>query len=486
MIANPILPGFHPDPSWVRVNGAVYLTASTFGWLPGLPIYRSPDLAAWEALPAACGPSSGIDLLGCECDDGLYAPGLRHDGKRFLLTCTVVRRKTQQFRNFIMTSEDPAQGWHEPIWLPDDLGRIDPTPFIDSNGSVYVVLNDHPSTDRHYGAGREIRLWQLDPDHLQPIAGPWVLWHGHAVAASTPEAPRLFQRGDWYYLIIAEGGTGHHHAVTVARSRSVTGPYESCPGNPRLTHRHLGPNEPIQSVGHADLIEWEGQDWWSCVLAEFTGNSRNIIGRQTALCPVNWPRDDWPTFSPGIGKLKSRVDTPGTQQHWPDSGWLALRRQPADAASFHGEVINIAAGPSDWDDSRLQPALIGRRITDDSGTWQATCSGFGGIGLYTTNGAWVRIRRQNDTVRVESARKILSEVPVKSVTVHMRIVWTPEHTMIFVNEMKLCEVGSEVWSRPIFAGAVAVLFATELGSCEGTIHPDNIIGVDFTVNAKAT
>jgi xylan 1,4-beta-xylosidase len=376
VIVNPILPGFHPDPSAVRVEGWVYLVCSTFAWLPGLPVYRSRDLRNWEKLPPVFAAPGSLDLLGCACDDGLYAPGIRHDGHRFLVACTVVRRDLQRFRNFLCTSEDPSKGWSSPVWLPEDMGRIDPTPFVDDDGRVYLVLNDLPSTVDKRQYSRELRVWELDRDSLLPIGSPRVLWHGALIGAGTPEAPRLFKRGGWYYLLIAEGGTGDCHAVTMARSRSLTEPFIGCPANPLLTHRHLGPNEPIRCVGHADLFPWEGDDWWACCLAERRPGVRLRPGRETWLAPVHWPEGEWPVFAPGAGRLHECVQISGsgpeTSAAPPVAGWLALRSQPAQhGIAEDGDDLFLPARAATWDDRNAAPSLVGRRITTLSGHWTA-------------------------------------------------------------------------------------------------------------------
>lgn len=475
MIANPVLPGFHPDPSWVRIDGWTWCVTSTFAWLPGLPVYRSRDLATWEAMPPVLADPGVLDLAGCACDDGLYAPGIRHDGRRFLLACTLVQRQQQRFRNFLCTSEDPARGWSAPVWLPEGIGRIDPTPFVAPDGGLWLVLNDLPSTTANHGANREIRAWRLDPDSPQPVDGPHVLWHGALVGASTPEAPRLFFRDGWYWLLIAEGGTGGTHAVTMARSRELTGPYTGCPANPLLTHRHLGPRVDVQCVGHADLLEWDDGSWWGCCLAERQPDGRRVIGRETWITPVDWPAGSWPVFAPGSGRLPPRVPAPTATDAPaaptagdPVHGWLALRDWPQRLATVRSrESVRLAARAVAIDDRQAAPALLARRITAPTGGWTVELvpegDAIAGVLLYSTDGAWVRIALRAGQAVVEDAKgAVLASAPLP-LPARLRWRWSPTESVAELADgaawRTLATVATATWARPVFAGAVVAVSA---------------------------
>ncbi|TVR44921.1 MAG: hypothetical protein EA402_05610 [Planctomycetota bacterium] len=489
-VDNPALPGFHPDPSWVWHDGWIYLTASTFAWLPGLPVYRSRDLRQWQSLPPAIGPGPDLETTDWACDDGLYAPGLRHDGRRFILACTAVHRKSQHFRNFICTSEDPCQGWSQPVWLPEDLGRIDPTPFCDEDGSLYVVLNDLPTSANHHGATREIRCWQLDPESFQPCAGPWVLWHGALVGAATPEAPRLFRRDDWYYLLIAEGGTGDNHAVTMARSRQIQGPYEGCPANPLLTHRHLGRDEPIRCVGHADLLVTDEGSWWGCCLAERQPQRRRFIGRETWLFPVAWPAGEaWPCLCPDSGRLASSFsptlvseDRPLAQAALPaqtGAGWIALCDWPEHLASgLDGPEISLTARAVSIDAVGEKPSLLGRRISQDQGCWCGWLSASHpelrhGLILYWREGHWIGVELRDGCLRVRDGRGQEHCSISLDGEDYISLAWKGHRLSCDIGQGPddLCRIMSDVpldqHAAPLFAGAVAAVWAE---GDEGTVQ----------------
>ena len=470
MQSNPFLRGFHPDPSWVRVDGWTYLTTSTFGWLPGLPLYRSRDHRHWEPLPPAIADTRHLDFSACACDDGLYAPGIRHDGDRFLLACTLVHRKTQRFQNFICTSENPVRGWSPPVMLPEDIGRIDPTPFVDDDQSLWLVLNDLPVPEISHGATRSIRLWQLNPDNFEPIDGPHTLWHGAMLAAATPEAPRIFKRNGWYWLLIAEGGTGTGHAVTMARSRAITGPYENCPANPLLTHRHLGPREPVRCVGHADLLQMEDGSWRACCLAERQVNGHCLTGRESWSVPVDWREGEWPVFAPGIGKLVPCDPSPAPPSL--DAAWIGLRQAPSERLS---DVFFLTASPD-------ATALVGRRITAPEGSWRIQLTPKDGvtshgIALFATDSNWLKLERNGSKLTLHTATGVVHascDVP-PAAPLGFELTWhrnggeaafilegtrTPLHAQVPLHD----------FAKPVFAGGVAALFA--LGDTGGVhLHP---------------
>lgn len=460
---NPVLRGFHPDPSWVRVEGWTYLVTSTFAWLPGLPVFRSRDHVVWERLPPAIPDTRHLVFSACACDDGLYAPGIRHDGRRFLLSCTLVHRKTQRFQNFICTTTRPEAGWSEPVMLPESLGRIDPTPFADDDGSIWLVLNDLPAPGGAPGATRSIRLWRLDPVSLQPTDGPFTLWHGAMLAAATPEAPRLFKRDGWYWLLIAEGGTGPDHAVTLARSRDITGPYSGVPANPLLTHRHLGPDMPVQCVGHADLLRMEDGSWRACCLAERRHGELAMTGRETWTVPVVWPEDGWPVFAPGLGRLECNGE-PGPSV---DPAWIGLRQTPSDRGKAWGTSLPFLRAHPDPD------ALVGRRIAETEGRWRATLRpegavGAHGIALFSTETQCVRLKREGGLLTLLSAGEkqhaVTQIAPSGPLTLELR--WNAESCQAsFGTTDDLTPFGpalpATLFARPVFCGAVAAVW------CEG-------------------
>lgn len=310
---NPILTGFYPDPSICRVGADYYLVTSSFEYFPGLPIFHSRDLVHWRQIGHVLDRPSQLDLDEVHPSGGLYAPTIRHHKGTFYVINTLVGGKSRQ-GNFVVTATQPEGPWSEPYWL--DAEGIDPSLFFDDDGKCWYVgtrLNEAG----YYPGHTEIFLQELDLETMKLIGQDTVLWDGALKGVVWAEAPHIYKINGWYYLMIAEGGTAHHHAVTIVRSKHITGPYEPYRGNPILTHRHLGLDYPIVGTGHADLVETQNGEWWAVLLAmrPYGGYYYNL-GRETFLVPVRW-EDEFPIFSPGTGRVELEYPAPNLpEQVW--------------------------------------------------------------------------------------------------------------------------------------------------------------------------
>jgi alpha-N-arabinofuranosidase len=313
---NPILPGFYPDPSICRVGDDYYLVTSTFEYFPGLPIFHSRDLIHWRQIGHVLDRSSQLHLENIRPSGGLYAPTIRFSQGTFYVINTLVDGKTES-GNFVVTATNPSGPWSEPNWL-DSAPGFDPSLFFDDDGSAWYIGN-RMALQSQYEGHTEIWLQELDLEAMRLVGEPRVLWDGALKGAVWAESPHLYKIQGHYYLFISEAGTAHHHAVTVARSKTVTGPYEANRGNPILTHRHLGLDYPIVGTGHADLVETPAGEWWLVLLAmrPYGGYFYNL-GRETFLAPVRW-EDGWPIVSPGTGRVEFSYPVPNLpEQTWPD------------------------------------------------------------------------------------------------------------------------------------------------------------------------
>ncbi len=312
---NPVIPGFYPDPSICRVGEDYYLVTSTFEYFPGLPVLHSRDLVHWRQIGHVLDRPSQLDLDGIKPSGGLYAPTIRyHDGTFYVINTHV--RENEVHRNFIVTAADPAGPWSEPFWL--DAPGIDPSLFFDDGGRAWYCGNRVPDDGEQFRGHREIWLQELDLGEMQLTGPAFSLWQGALNRAIHAEAPHIYKIDGLYYLLISEGGTAHDHAVTIARSESITGPYESNPRNPILTHRHLGYDFPISNTGHADLVETQNGEWWMvCLASRPYGGYYYNLGRETWLVPVTW-EDGWPLACPGIGHIPFEHPAPDLpEQRWP-------------------------------------------------------------------------------------------------------------------------------------------------------------------------
>lgn len=372
-LRNPILSGCYPDPSICRAGDDFYLVTSTFEYFPGLPIFHSRDLVNWRQVGHALDRESQLPLEGVRSSGGLYAPTIRYANGVFYIINTLVDGLSQS-GNFIVTATDPAGPWSEPYWL-DGADGIDPSLFFDIDGRTWYV-GSRMALESRFEGHTEIWLQELDLQAMRLIGEPIVLWDGALKGARWAEAPHIYRAGEYYYLLIAEGGTAQHHAVTVARSKKISGPYEANPGNPILTHRHLGLDYPIVGTGHADLVDTPSGEWWAVLLAmrPYGGYYYNL-GRETFLVPVRW-EEDWPVFSPGIGRVEFEYPAPNlAQQTWPqppacdnfDSDslafhWNALRTSPERFASLSERpgFLRLRLQPEQLAEN-ASPSFIGRR-----------------------------------------------------------------------------------------------------------------------------
>lgn len=353
---NPILQGCYPDPSICRVGEDYYLVTSTFEYFPGLPIFHSRDLVHWRQIGHVLDRASQLPLQGVRASGGLYAPTIRYSDGVFYVINTLVDGKTRS-GNFVVTATDPAGSWSEPFWIENADG-IDPSLFFDEDGKCWYV-GTHLNEDGYYTGHTEVYLQEFDTESKQLVGEATFLWDGAVKGVVWAESPHIYKTNGYYYLLIAEGGTAHHHAVTVARSKSIKGPYEPNRGNPILTHRHLGVDYPIVGTGHADLVATQNGEWWMVCLAmrPYGGYFYNL-GRETFLVPVRW-EDDWPIVNPGVGKVEFESRAPDLPEHlWDESPVRDEFDQPTLA--FHWNSLRSPA--SEFSSLTERPGYLRLRL----------------------------------------------------------------------------------------------------------------------------
>lgn len=291
-VLNPILPGFNADPSILRVGSDYYIATSTFEWFPGVQIHHSTDLANWTLVTRPLNRKSQLDMRGNPDSCGIWAPCLTHDGEKFYLVYTDVKRKDGSFKdthNYIVTSDAIEGPWSDPYYV--NSSGFDPSLFHDDDGKKWFVnmLQDHRRRPRSFAG---IRLQQWD-EKAGKLVGPWkTIFLGTEL--DLVEGPHLYKRNGWYYLLTAEGGTGYDHAATLARSKDIWGPYEVHPQNPILSSTKA-PLAPLQRAGHADIVETEDGKTYIVHLTgrPTTQNRRCVLGRETAIQEAYWGDDEW-------------------------------------------------------------------------------------------------------------------------------------------------------------------------------------------------
>lgn len=304
-VNNPIMAGFHPDPSICRVENKYYMVHSTFAYFPGVPIYQSEDMVHWTQIGNVLDRDSQLPLKGCGQSHGIFAPTIRYDRDTFYMITTNISAGG----NFIVTAKSPEGPWSEPYFLGPDAMGIDPSLFFDTDGTCYYIGQREKKDAKYYG-DCEVWIQKLNLETMKLEGDAAAVLDGFQKNAIWPEGPHLYHIDDYYYIIHAESGTAFHHSVMAARSRDIFGPYEYCPSNPIITHRHLGKDYPVTSVGHADLVDDGSGNWYMVMLACRPQEGHTLLGRETFLAKVVW-EDGWPVVNPGIGRLEDVFEIPG-------------------------------------------------------------------------------------------------------------------------------------------------------------------------------
>ncbi len=322
-IRNPILPGFNPDPSILRVGDDFYIATSTFEWFPGVQIHHSRDLVNWRLLCRPLTRASQLNMLGDPDSCGIWAPCLSYADGKFWLIYTDVKRygrtsvggasgaSLRDFHNYLVTADKIDGEWSDPVYM--NSSGFDPSLFHDDDGRKWFVnqlWDFRPGNNRFAG----IVLQEYSVRERKLIGTRVNIFKGTAIGLT--EAPHLYKRNGWYYLITAEGGTGWGHAVTMCRSRTLTGPYELHPDTYILTSRHR-PDAPLQRAGHADLVDTAAGETYIAYLCgrPLKNRGRCVLGRETALQPMVWGKDDWLRTTDGQGIPQLNPPGPALPAH---------------------------------------------------------------------------------------------------------------------------------------------------------------------------
>ncbi|MCR9251434.1 MAG: glycoside hydrolase family 43 protein [bacterium] len=309
LVKNPILKGFNPDPSIIQVEGNYYIATSTFEWFPGVQIHHSKDLINWELVNRPLNRISQLDMLGVTDSGGVWAPCLSYSNGTYYLVYSNVKNFDGVWKdtpNYLVTTKDILGEWSDPIFL--SASGFDGSMFHDDDGKKWYssMLLDHRG-GKFFGG---IVLQEYD-ENFKKLVGPiHHIFEGTELGKT--EGPHIYKRNGYYYLITAEGGTEYDHAVSIARSKSITGPYELHPSNPIITTAD-DPNWPIQKTGHGDLVETPDGDWYTVFLGgrPLSQHGRCTLGRETCIHPMQWREDDWIYSKTDSKKVALQLDVPG-------------------------------------------------------------------------------------------------------------------------------------------------------------------------------
>jgi hypothetical protein len=330
MASTPIIPGFYPDPSVCRVGDQYFLATSSFEYSPGVPVWRSDDLLTWEQIGHVLDRPSQLPHRAGRPSGGIFAPTLRHHGGRFWMVTTDYHRIFDG--QLIVWADDPAGPWSDPVFTTGATG-IDPDLAWDEDGTCHMT----------WASFEGIRTAPIDPLTGTLLGESHRVWPGTGMVAA--EGPHLYRVDGWWYLLLAEGGTERGHAITIARSRTLDGEWESAPNNPILSHRSSG--HPVQNTGHGDQIH-QGDGSWALVHRGVRPRGFSPLfhtnGRETFLAGVDWV-DGWPVVD------EDRFAVPAVDTSFVDSfdrdaldlRWIAPGRGPDSFTKATPEGLVIQA-----------------------------------------------------------------------------------------------------------------------------------------------
>ena len=283
---NPVLYADYSDPDACRVGDDFYLTASSFNCLPGLPILHSKDLVNWtiigHAIPYALAPVETPEHP--QHGNHVWAPAIRHHNGEFYIFWGDPDRGA-----FMVKAKDPKGPWSEPVLVKPAKGLIDTCPFWDEDGRVYMV---HAYAGSRAEFKSVIAICELNAEATKAITPSRIIFDGHE-AHETCEGPKIYKRGDYYYIFHPAGGVPTGWQV-VLRSKNIYGPYR--PG----TRRHFRQRASSRSLG------------------------RHTCGRRLVLA-FSRRRRLWPTGASPTHEVDRRMAGYRHRQ-----GWRRMRRAGID------------------------------------------------------------------------------------------------------------------------------------------------------------
>ncbi len=372
MIQNPVLTGFHADPSMICVDGTFYVANSTFEYFPGVRISASKDLANWECVSTPLDRTDYLNMRGNVTSGGIWAPCLSyHDGTFYLVFTDVKTWKLHPFKdchNYITTAKDIRGPWTEPVYM-NSLG-FDPSLFHDDDGRKYFINMewDYRQDDGKNFTG--ILITEVDPVTFEFIGETKKVFTG--TDRELVEGPHIYKKDGYYYLLTAEGGTFYEHAATVCRAKDIFGPYELHP-NKHIMSAYGHPEHPIQKTGHSSWCQGPDGRWFTAFLCGRPVDGTNcVLGRETSINEMVW-ENDWPylksktllvdEYFEGYGEKKEqpkKIDyTFGDEEFCKTFNTL---RGPVEHAFGPDNTLRVWGGDSPF--SNMDQALFARRQTD--------------------------------------------------------------------------------------------------------------------------
>lgn len=373
--SKPVIPGFFPDPSAVRVGDDFYLVNSSFEYAPGVPVHHSKDLISWTQIGYALPTRRHLNVDGQGNSMGIFAPTIRHHKGKFYMITTSMDGQWQ----VLVTAENPAGPWSEPVRI--DVFGIDPDLAWDENDNCLMTYASLPLN----GIGQVV----IDPESGQMLTEPKLVWQG--TGGKFPEGPHLYNRDGFWYIVVAEGGTERGHSVAVGRSKNIDGPFEAAPNSPLLSNR--GTAFTVQNTGHADLIERVDGSWamvFHGTRPKGASPEWHILGRETCAVEVTWV-DGWPQLGSAIEpeEIDDTVELLGANSQLP-TDWIAPSSWPEElvSSSPEGLVFTGFVGRRQL----RQNFDLQVRLSADQGTKK-------GVEVRIDNRHWLRLQSDGNIVQ---------------------------------------------------------------------------------------
>lgn len=386
---NPVIRGFHPDPSICRANGKYYLVCSSFQYFPGVPLFESTDLINWTLIGHVLDREEQLPLKGADSSGGIYAPTIRYHNGRFYMVTTNV----SGIQNFYVWTDDIYGSWSDII--PVEQDGIDPSLYFEGDKTYF--MSNH--SDENGIAS--IMQCEINPDTGEKLTESRCIWHG--CGGRYLESPHLYKIGLWYYLMAAEGGTEYGHMVVISRGKSPYGPFENSPVSPIVSNRDLG-GYPLQGAGHGDLVCDEYGNWWMVLLAfRQMGQYQpyHQLGREVCLIPVTFREDGW--VEAGIqGKVRLEMETERCLNAYSQSfqteytfentvmekEWVFLRNPYMENYRWKRNMLFLKGTKVTLSEENVSPTFLGIRQLEMDGYIQVTvevAEGEAGLSLYMDN-----------------------------------------------------------------------------------------------------
>jgi beta-xylosidase len=478
MPPNPLISGFNPDPSIVHVDSAYYLVTSTFEYLPGIPVYRTTDLVTWTQIGNVASRPEQVGIGDVHTGGGVWAPTIRYRDGIFYVIVTIAMSPRGCV---VFTATDPSGPWSDGTTI-EGVGGIDPDLAWDDDGTAYVTFSGlYTSNIEEMGHHKGIQQVRVDIQAGKALEEPRTLWSGTGL--KFPEAPHIYRRGDYWYLMIAEGGTERGHGVSIARGSSPEGPFEGHPANPVLSARST--SRPIQDTGHADLVETpDGGAALVLLGVRPLGATQAFspLGRETFITPVTW-LNSWPQVEPvqlaPLQELEEQTFDFTDSAALNDPGWLAVRTTPASVASIANDRLSINGQVGL---ANSHPQFVGRRqrhLTATATTTVDASGGVGGLAVRYDENQWFALEVHGCTVTARAQLCGLGQswaVTVPDGDVELRIEMAPpelgftaeamggDRIRLYAGSELVAELDGRYWTAETcasFTGRVIGLYAAD-------------------------